>query len=176
MRDRMRTHYTEADNELHHLLIMEALGGNASSVDRAFAQGMAFFYYWYVVLVYSISEQAAYHLSELIEDHAYYTYDAFLERKADELKLLPVPPIAREYYDSPTSFPFTMSYLPNSEDQGETTGRGRPPMQSLYDVFVNVRDDEAEHWQTLCSLVQYDSLPSTPELKLEATKPAPLLK
>ena len=34
-----------------------------------------FFYYWYVVAVYALSEQAAYHLSELIEDHAYATYD-----------------------------------------------------------------------------------------------------
>lgn len=32
--ERMRTHYAEADNELHHLLIMEALGGNSSIVDR----------------------------------------------------------------------------------------------------------------------------------------------
>jgi ubiquinol oxidase len=32
--ERMRTHYAEADNELHHLLIMEALGGNSSLVDR----------------------------------------------------------------------------------------------------------------------------------------------
>jgi hypothetical protein len=31
-RDRMRAHYAEADNELHHLLIMESLGGNASAV------------------------------------------------------------------------------------------------------------------------------------------------
>ena len=28
----------------------------------------------------SISEQAAYHLSELIEDHAYNTYDTFLKK------------------------------------------------------------------------------------------------
>ena len=41
---------------------------------------MAFFYYWYVTVVYSISEPAAYHLSELIEDHAYNTYDGFLVR------------------------------------------------------------------------------------------------
>ena len=32
--ERMRTHYAEADNELHHLLIMESLGGNSSIVDR----------------------------------------------------------------------------------------------------------------------------------------------
>jgi hypothetical protein len=47
--DSMRTHYAEADNELHHLLIMESLGGNENSVDRVLAQTMAFTYYWYVV-------------------------------------------------------------------------------------------------------------------------------
>jgi ubiquinol oxidase len=40
---------SEADNELHHLLIMESLGGNDNVVDRVLAQTMAFFYYWYVV-------------------------------------------------------------------------------------------------------------------------------
>ena len=43
--NRMRTHYAEADNELHHLLIMEALGGNSSAVDRALARTMACAYY-----------------------------------------------------------------------------------------------------------------------------------
>jgi ubiquinol oxidase len=71
----MRTHYAEADNELHHLLIMEELGGNANAIDRIVAQTVAFVYYWYVVLIYSMNEQAAYHLSELIEDHAYNTYN-----------------------------------------------------------------------------------------------------
>jgi ubiquinol oxidase len=46
--EKMRTHYAEADNELHHLLIMESLGGNENSVDRFLAQIMAFGYYWYV--------------------------------------------------------------------------------------------------------------------------------
>lgn len=27
-----------------------------------------------------------------------------------------------------------------------------------YDVFVNVRDDEREHWKTLCNLVQFDDM------------------
>ena len=44
--ERMRVHYAEADNELHHLLIMEALGGNSSAVGRGVAHTMAFFYYW----------------------------------------------------------------------------------------------------------------------------------
>jgi hypothetical protein len=75
MSERMRTHYAEADNELHHLLIMEELGGNVNAIDRIVAQTVAFVYYWYVVLLYSMNEQAAYHLSELIEDHAYNTYN-----------------------------------------------------------------------------------------------------
>ena len=57
--ERMRTHYAEADNELHHLLIMESLGGNSSAIDRGLAQTMAFFYYWYVTVVYAVSEPAA---------------------------------------------------------------------------------------------------------------------
>jgi len=38
----MRRHYAEADNELHHLLIMEALGGADRFADRFIAQHLAF--------------------------------------------------------------------------------------------------------------------------------------
>ena len=85
--ERMRTHYAEADNELHHLLIMESLGGNTSIIDRTLAQSMAFGYYWYVAAVYSFSEPAAYHLSELIENHAYETYDKFLKEYEEKLRV-----------------------------------------------------------------------------------------
>ena len=73
--NRMRTHYAEADNELHHLLIMEFLGGNSNVVDKVVAQSAAFLYYWYVIVIYFFNEPAAYHLSELIEDHAFNTYN-----------------------------------------------------------------------------------------------------
>ena len=96
--ERMRTHYAEADNELHHLLIMEALGGNSSVVDRTVAQTMAFGYYWYVTAVYAANEPAAYHLSELIENHAYDTYNGYLNAHEEMLKKMPVPPIAKKYY------------------------------------------------------------------------------
>ena len=36
--------------------------------------------------------------------------------------------------------------------------RRRVVLDSLYDVFVNVRNDEKHHWETLCNLVQYDAL------------------
>jgi len=164
LRQRMRTHYAEADHELHHLLIMEALGGNADPLDRTIAQTMAFFYYWYVVAVYLVSEQAAYHLSELIEDHAYHTYDNFLKRNAEELRQHAVPAIARSYYEEPDPFLLDLfcsrSEIPRPP---EDPSRPRPRLENLYDVFVNIRDDEREHWQTLCQLVQHDHLPAMDE-------------
>jgi len=169
----MRTHYAEADNELHHLLIMEELGGNESPVDRTLAQTMAFFYYWYVVLVYLVSEQAAYHLSELIEDHAFNTYDSFLKSNAEELKKLPVPKIARTYYEEDNPFLFdSFCTVPELDEDGQFSKR-RPQLNSLYDVFVNVRNDEREHWKTLCNLVQFDDMKGPPggvKGKVEGTK------
>lgn len=167
--ERMRTHYAEADNELHHLLIMESLGGNSSAVDRTIAQTMAFGYYWYVVGVYSLSEQAAYHLSELIEDHAYETYDKYLNDHADMLKSLPVPPIARKYYQEDNPFLFDLFCTVKDVDETGKFSARRPKLESLYDVFVNVRDDEKEHWKTLCNLVQYNDMQGIENMKVRGT-------
>ena len=56
---------TEADNELHHLLIMEALGGAEVPIDRLLAGNAAFFYYWMVVFMYIVNPRGAYHLSQV---------------------------------------------------------------------------------------------------------------
>ncbi|KAH8049351.1 ubiquinol:oxygen oxidoreductase [Aureococcus anophagefferens] len=135
--ERMRTHYAEADNELHHLLIMESLGGNSSAVDRTLAQTMAFFYYW---------------------DHG------------PKLKGMPVPDIARKYYERDDPFLFDQFCTVKEPDGGEFTSRSRPPLESLYDVFVNIRNDEKEHWKTLCNLVQLDDTQGFP---VQSTEPAP---
>jgi ubiquinol oxidase len=173
--ERMRTHYAEADNELHHLLIMEALGGNSSLIDRTVAQTMAFGYYWYVTAVYSVSEQAAYHLSELIEDHAYNTYNTFLTEHEAKLKSMPVPPIARKYYEEDNPFLFDLfCTVKDVGDDGQFSQR-RPKLESLYDVFVNVRNDEREHWKTLCNLVQYNDMQGVGNKKVEGTKAKPAL-
>jgi len=159
--ERMRTHYAEADNELHHLLIMESLGGNSSVIDRTIAQTMAFGYYWYVTVVYFVSEQAAYHLSELIEDHAYETYDGYLTNNEEKLRSMPVPEIARKYYERDDPFMFDQfCTVKEPGDKGSFSER-RPRLETLYDVFVNVRNDEKEHWKTLCNLVQYDDTKGT---------------
>lgn len=173
LRDVMRLHYAEADNELHHLLVMESLGGNSSSFDRTLAKTMAFFYYWYVVGVYALSPEAAYHLSELIEDHAFQTYDEFLGRRGAELQGLPVPPVAREYYEADDKFLFdlvTQSCRTDRIDIADGCPR-RPNLQTLYDVFVCIRNDEKEHWESLCTLVQRGSFDDEGDSPIQSTEP-----
>lgn len=173
----MRTHYAQADNELHHLLIMESLGGNSRMIDRLVAHSLAFSYYWFVVIVFSWNEQAAYHLNEVVEDHAYKVYDEFLTLHADELRTLPVPDIARKYYETdyyknPHLFEAFCAVSKSSEGNGGDPRRDNRPheLNSLYDVFRNVRDDEKEHWMALCNLVQYDDLSAVEEHKVKSTE------
>lgn len=56
--------------------------------------------------------------------------------------------------------PFLFDLFCTVKDKDDTGGYShrRPKLESLYDVFVNVRDDEKEHWKTLCNLVQYDDM------------------
>eukprot|EP00543_Licmophora_paradoxa_P011674 CAMPEP_0202473936 /NCGR_PEP_ID=MMETSP1360-20130828/92112_1 /ASSEMBLY_ACC=CAM_ASM_000848 /TAXON_ID=515479 /ORGANISM="Licmophora paradoxa, Strain CCMP2313" /LENGTH=323 /DNA_ID=CAMNT_0049101023 /DNA_START=179 /DNA_END=1150 /DNA_ORIENTATION=+ len=169
--EKMRTHYAEADNELHHLLIMEELGGNENLVDRTLAQTMAFFYYWYVIIIYNWSEPAAYHLSELIEDHAFNTYNKYLTEHEDMLKSQPVPDIARKYYVEDNPFLFDLFCTVKDRDEDGNFSARRPELSSLYDVFVNVRDDEKEHWKTLCNLVQYGDMQGVENKLVQGTKP-----
>jgi ubiquinol oxidase len=185
----MRIHYAEADNELHHLLVMEALGGSEQFADRFVAQHIAFAYYWYCVAVYLLNPRMAYHLSELIEAHAYSTYDSFLRDHADELRQQPVPEVARRYYEQDDTLNLMLQsetaalQKPKQRMRAATTGGGvssdggggssaapseRQSLQSLYDVFQCVRDDEAAHWDTLTRLVHYDSLEASEGCEVEA--------
>lgn len=60
-------HFAEEWNELHHLQIMEALGGDLRWGDRFLAEHAALAYYWVLVLVYLASPAASYQFSEMIE-------------------------------------------------------------------------------------------------------------
>lgn len=62
-----KIHFAEEWNELHHLQIMEALGGDQLWVDRFMAEHAAVFYYWVLVVMYLISPSASYAFSELVE-------------------------------------------------------------------------------------------------------------
>lgn len=138
----LRIHWAEGWNELHHLLIMEELGGDKRWFDRFLAQHTAVLYYWVVVVLYFLTPSLAYNLSEQIEKHAYETYDKFLKENADMLKKQPAPAIAIEYYESKT-------YMFDDFQSCREPGTRRPVIRNLYDVFFNIRNDEAEHFKTM---------------------------
>ncbi|XBJ05711.1 hypothetical protein VPH35_024446 [Triticum aestivum] len=162
--DNIKVHFAESMNEFHHLLIMEALGGNSVWLDRFLARFSAFFYYFVTVAMYMLSPRMAYHFSECVERHAYSTYDKFLKLNGEELKKLPAPEVAVNYYMNEDLYmfdEFQTSRAPNSR---------RPKVDNLYDVFVNVRDDEAEHCKTMKACQTHETLrsPHAVQSSLEA--------
>jgi len=67
-----------------------------------------------------------------VEEHAYHTYDAFLKERGEELKALPAPEIAINYYREADLYLF---------DEFQTTRvpqERRPKIENLYDVFVAI--------------------------------------
>ena len=52
---------------MHHLQIMESLGGDQYWIDRFAAQHAAVFYYWVLVFFFAFSPELAYIFSELVE-------------------------------------------------------------------------------------------------------------
>jgi ubiquinol oxidase len=143
--DLLKVHFAETWNELHHLLIMESLGGDRYWIDRAIAQHIAVAYYWVVVPLYMLSPKYAYYLMELIENHAYHTYDDYLTANEERLKTQSAPQVAINYYRDGDLYMFEETQTTDPEFR-------RPKVDNLYDVFVNIRDDECEHVKTMEAL------------------------
>jgi ubiquinol oxidase len=141
--DWLKVHFSETWNELHHLLIMESLGGNQSWGDRFLSQHLAMVYYWIVVPLYLVLPRYAYYMMELIEQHAYHTYDTYLTTHEAYLKTQPAPQIAINYYRDGDLYMFEEMQI-GAHDEFR-----RPKVDNLYDVFVNIRDDENEHVKTM---------------------------
>lgn len=146
--DWLKIHFSESWNELHHLLIMESLGGSTFWGDRLLARTTALIYYWIIVLVYMVSSNSAYHFMELVEGHAYDSYDKFLNAEAESLKQQPAPEVAIQYYRDGDLYMFDEFQTSHTE-----TSR-RPTINNLYDVFVAIRDDEMEHVKTMVACQQ----------------------
>lgn len=160
--DYLKVHFAESWNEMHHLLIMEELGGNSWWFDRFLAQHIAVFYYFMTVFMYALSPRMAYHFSECVEHHAYETYDKFIKEQGDELKKLPAPEVAVRYYSGGDLYlfdEFQTSKLPNSR---------RPKIDNLYDVFLNIRDDEGEHCKTMKACQTHGNLRSPHSYQVNA--------
>jgi ubiquinol oxidase len=149
--DWLKIHFAESWNELHHLLIVEELGGNKYWIDRFVAHSGAFIYYWILVFVYMISPRSAYHFMQKIEEHAYHTYDTFLKDHEDELKAQPAPVVAVNYYQDGDLYLFDEFQTSHPEQ------KRRPKIENLYDVYLAVRDDELEHVKTMVACQQIDA-------------------
>lgn len=175
----LKVHFSQSYNELHHLLIMEELGGNTNYIDRLIAQHIAFFYYWLVVLLYFYNPTHAYHLNQMVEEEAYETYNNFLTNHKSELIKIKPPKIAVQYYTGNDFYLLDNMSYPNQYQQDAlsvTNGVAqeqqqhepqeqlvnhskqpddglpvprRPSIQTLFDVFVAIRDDELEHVNTM---------------------------
>ncbi|KAK7854113.1 ubiquinol oxidase 4 [Quercus suber] len=122
---------------------LQELGGNAWWIDRFLAQHIAVAYYFMTALMYVISPRMAYHFSECVEGHAFETYDKFIKAQGEELKKLPAPEVAVKYYTGGDL------YLFDEFQTARTPNSRRPKIENLYDVFLNIRDDEAEHCKTM---------------------------
>ncbi|MEO0946990.1 MAG: alternative oxidase [Cyanobacteria bacterium J06641_5] len=163
--DWLKVHFAQSWNELHHLLIMEALGGDKFWGDRLLARTAALLYYWIIVFTYFISSKAAYRFMERIEEHAYRSYDRFLAKHASALQLQPAPAIALSYYRDGDL------YLFDEFQTARVAAERRPRIENLYDVFLAIRDDEMEHVKTMracqqphaqSSIKSPHAFPSTP--------------
>lgn len=145
---------------MHHLLIMEALGGNERFEDKFIAQHIAFFYYWIVVVLYAFFPAIAYNLNQYVEEHAYETYTAFIANSTELLRSLPAPQVAIDYYNTDALFlDATNHRIENFPLVSDDVDDRTPPIverplevNSLLDVFNHIRADEAEHARTMQAL------------------------
>jgi len=144
-----KVHNAQEWNELHHLLIMESLGGNAVWSDRFLAYHVAIVYYWFLNLVFLGSPRIAYQFMELLEAHAVDTYGTFVRTNRKRLKELPAPKVAVSYYTTGDLYLFDDFQL------NTRPGSRRPPCDSLLDVFENICQDEAEHVMTMQACQNY---------------------
>ncbi|GIL72790.1 hypothetical protein Vretimale_4432 [Volvox reticuliferus] len=170
-----KIHFAEEWNEMHHLQIMESLGGDRAWLDRFIAEHAAVFYYWVLIFFYLVSPRMAYNFMQRVELHAADTYSAFLQRNKAVLESIPAPIVALQYYYSEDLYLF---------DEFQTSARNSPPRrprcENLLDVFVNIRDDEMEHVKTMVacqnSTIAKDIAASASADSAEATAhPAPIL-
>jgi len=151
-----KIHFAEEWNEMHHLLIMETLGGNARWSDRFLAYHAAIVYYWILVVCYLFSPKTSYKFSEMLETHAVSTYRQFLIENKEKLKQMPAPEIAVQYYSTGDLYLFHAAADLARAATGEEMRR--PPVDNMYDIFSNILEDEWEHVKTMVMCQDYETL------------------
>jgi len=167
--DLRKVHFAEEWNEYQHLLVMESLGGDRKWSDRFLGQHAALVYYLGLIIIWLISPKLAYNFSERIETHAVATYAQFTEENKALLESLPAPDVAKAYYEGDDLYLFDEFQTTTLSSTGEvmslkldkdgTTDNAyvdrkhvsvrRPKIKTLYDVFINICEDEKEHIETM---------------------------
>ena len=167
--DLRKVHFAEEWNEYQHLLVMESLGGDRKWSDRFLGQHAALVYYLGLIIIWLISPKLAYNFSERIETHAVATYAQFTEENKALLESLPAPDVAKAYYEGDDLYLFDEFQTTTLSSTGEvmslkldkdgTTDNAyvdrkhvsvrRPKIETLYDVFINICEDEKEHVGTM---------------------------
>lgn len=84
-------------------------------------------------------------INQAVEEHAFETYDKFIQEYGEELAQIPAPKVAQDYYRDGDLYMFDEMHTSNSCEPS----RRRPTCDTLLDVFRNIRDDEAEHVVTM---------------------------
>ncbi|CAB9496459.1 Ubiquinol oxidase [Seminavis robusta] len=147
--DMKRIHFAEELNEFRHLLIMESLGGDQAWWVRFMAQHSAIAYFAGLCVLWCISPSLSYKFSELLETHAVNTYSQFLDENEDALKDLPPSLAAVDYYALGASDPYYAEFQTSAISKQQELRRPGLQMESLYDVFSAIRDDEGDHVGTM---------------------------
>lgn len=142
-------HFGEEWNEFHHLLIMEALGGDQRWFDRFIAQHSALVYFLIMQAMWVLSPTLAYNFSELIEAHAVDTYSEFLDANEQQLRQLPPPAVAVAFYEGSHDLLHEGGAEAHESGAHDRVDVRAGPVASLYDVFSRVRDDEARHVESM---------------------------
>ena len=88
---------------------------------------------------------------ELVEEHAYHSYDEFSSASETELKAQPAPQVAINYYRDGDLYMF------DEFQTGVKPESRRPAIDNLYDVFINIRNDEREHVKTMSACQRNDA-------------------
>ncbi|KAK9801410.1 hypothetical protein WJX73_007777 [Symbiochloris irregularis] len=161
-----KVHFAEEWNEIHHLMIMESLGGDQLWIDRFMAQHAAVFYYWVLIGFFAFSPSLAYVFSEMVEGHAVDTYTQFVEDNAELLKSIPPPLIALQYYKGEDLY-----YFDALQTAGDIQERRRPTCNNLYDVFTNIKGDEEEHVKTMTACRDYSIVDDLAKRKKALSRP-----
>lgn len=159
----MRMHFARADNEFHHLEILEDLGG-ANEPNQWIARSLSVLYFWTVAGLFCWNETRAYQLQRVVAHKVFLdVFEKFLVSNESELRARPVPDSARNYYEvdfQKDSYLFDAIASNNNDTENDArisdhhSNPRRPhPLDSLYDVLWNIYVDEKDHLRSLDHLV-----------------------